>query len=98
VSDETETKIIITHRGNRASIGIQKTSCDPVFFTTEGNIHTALPHIPEYIEEAERKWQTNPLYPKAELPAAPGPTGTTVTTSQSNSAAKPANKQQETMF
>lgn len=98
MSDEIETKIIITHRGNRASIGIQKTSCDPGFFTTEGDIKTALLHIPEYIEEAERKWQTNPLYPKAELPA-PSPAQTTVTNRPASStSAKPANKQQETMF
>ncbi len=98
MNDETEIKIIITHRSNRVSIGIQKTSCDPVFFTTEGDIQTTLVHVPEYIEEAGRKWLTDPLYPKPELPV-PSPAQTTATSRQSSSnTAKPAEKQQEAMF
>jgi hypothetical protein len=98
VSDETEIKIIITHRGNRVSIGIQKTGCDPIFFTTEGDIQMSLIHIPEYVEAAGRQWQTNPLYPKAELPTPP-PAQTTATSRQAPSTtAKPANKTQEAMF
>jgi hypothetical protein len=93
-----ETKIIITHKAEKTMIGIQQTNCDPALFTLVGDMATAIGRIPELIVEAEKIWQTNPRYPKAELPAAPGPTATTVTNSQSNTAAKPANKSQETMF
>lgn len=97
MSDEIETKIVITHRGNRASIGIQRTNCDPVFFTTEGGISNSLSRIPEFLSEAERKWQTNPRNPKAELPEPPTPVPATANQTVKTTA-KPVNKPQEAMF
>jgi hypothetical protein len=93
-----ETKIIITHKAGKAMIGIQQTNCDPVLFTLAGNMATAITQLPEFIVEAERQWQTNPRYPKAQLPDPPPAPATTVTSHKSNSVAKPASKQQEAMF
>jgi len=97
-SAPVETKIIITHKADKAMIGIQQTNCDPVLFTVAGDMATAITRLPELIVEAGRRWQTNPRYPKAELPQPPTPAATTVTNSKSNAAAKPASKQQEAMF
>jgi len=93
-----ETKIIITHKADKASIGIQQTSCDPVLFTLAGDMATAIARLPELIAEAGRRWQTNPRYPKAELPEPPDPVTVAVTNQKPNTATKPADKQQEAMF
>jgi hypothetical protein len=93
-----ETKIIITHKADKATIGIQQTNCDPVLFTLTGDMATAIARLPELIAEAGRRWQTNPRYPKAEMPEPPSPVTSTVTAQKSNSAAKPASKTQEAMF
>jgi hypothetical protein len=97
-SAPVETKIIITHKADKAMIGIQQTNCDPVLFTVAGDMATAITRLPELIFEAGRRWQTNPHYPKAEMPEPPVPATTTVTSQKSHSAAKPAGKQQEAMF
>ncbi len=93
-----ETKIIITYKADKASIGIQQTNCDPVLFTVAGDMATVIARLPELIAEAGRKWQTNPRYPKAELPEPPAPVTAAVTNPKSHSATKPAEKQQEAMF
>ena len=93
-----ETKIIITHKTDKSSIGLQQTNCDPILFTVIGDIATAIARLPELIAEAERRWQTNPRYPKAELPEPPVPVTASVTNPKSNTATKPDNKQQEAMF
>jgi len=97
VSEETETKIVIAHKGNRSSIGIQRTSCDPIFFTTDGDIPNSLSRISEFLAEAERKWQTNPRNPKAELPEPPTPVPATANQTVKTTA-KPVNKPQEAIY
>jgi hypothetical protein len=93
-----ETKVIITHKADKATIGIQQTNCDPVLFAVTGNLAAAIAQLPGLIAEAGRRWQTNPRYPKAELPEPPGPVTAAVTNLKPNTAAKPDNKQQEAMF
>jgi len=93
-----ETKIIITHKADKATIGLQQTNCDPVLFTLTGNMATAIAQLPELIAEAGRRWQTNPRYPKAELPEPPAPVTAAATNPKPNTATKPDNKQQEAMF
>ncbi len=66
-----ETKIILTHKGEKTTVGIQQTNCDPVFFSVAGGLAAAISRMPELIVEAERRWQTNPRYPKADLPEPP---------------------------
>ncbi|MDD5702423.1 MAG: hypothetical protein PHU23_10290 [Dehalococcoidales bacterium] len=97
-SAPVETKIIITHKANKASIGIQQTNCDPVLFTIAGDMATAIARLPELIAEAGIRWQTNPRYPKAEVPEPPAPVTAAVASPKPNTATKPDNKQQEAMF
>ncbi len=97
-SAPVETKIIITHKSDKAMIGLQQPNCDPVLFTVSGDMAAAITRLPELVVEAGIRWQTNPRYPKAELPEPAAPAATTVTNPKSNAAAKPASKQQEAMF
>jgi len=64
-------RIVIAHKGNGATIGVQRTGCDPAFFTVQGDLAAAVNAIPGFVEEAAIKWQTNQRYPKADLPSPP---------------------------
>jgi hypothetical protein len=97
-SAQIETKVIITHKADKAMIGLQQTNCDPILFTVAGDMATAIAQLPELIAEAGRRWQTNPHYPKAELPEPPAPVTSAATNQKPNAATKPDNKQQEAMF
>jgi len=91
MSNETEpkeVKVILTFKGNRASVGIQQTDCDPVFFKKEGALGDVLAAIPDFVVTAGQKWGTSPRYPKAELPTPP-PAATTVRRPAAAAAAKP---------
>lgn len=72
-----EVKIVITLKGEAASIGVQKPDCDPVFSKVEGDLPAVLQSVPGLVEEAQTSWETNPRYPKCETPlpsqAAPQP-------------------------
>jgi hypothetical protein len=96
MSEETETKIVIVHKGDAASVGVQRTDCDPILFTFRGDLLSALRGISGFLDEAGRKWQANPRNPKAELPAPP-PQAVTTAPKAPGSQSKP-NKQQEAMF
>ena len=63
-----EIKVVITLKGNRGFIGVQSPDCDPVFITFEGDLGAALRKVPQLVEEANRQWDSNPHYPKCELP------------------------------
>lgn len=63
-----EVKIVITHKGQSASIGVQKTGCDPIFSKVEGELPAALESVPGLVEEAQRSWESNPRYPKCQTP------------------------------
>ena len=86
-----EVKIVITLKGQTASIGVQKPDCDPVFSKVEGELAAVLKSIPRLIEEAQESWKSNSRYPKCETPLTPP-----VTQSPSARQAKP--KQQPAMF
>lgn len=61
-------KVVIALKGNRASIGVQALQCDPVFVTLEGSLREVLERLPGLVEEASRHWDSNPRYPKCEVP------------------------------
>ena len=63
-----EVKVVIALKGNKGSIGVQSPKCDPVFTTFDGDLGLALERVPELVEEARQKWDTNPTYPKCETP------------------------------
>jgi len=97
-SAQIETKVIISHKADKAMIGLQRTNCDPVLFTVAGDMATVIAQLLELMAEAERRWQTNPRYPKAELLEPPAPVTAAATNPKPNTATKPDNKQQEAMF
>jgi len=70
-----EIKIVIVLKGDRGSVGIQSPDCDPVFATFEGDLGVALEKVPVLVEEANRRWDQNPKYPKCQttLPEASQP-------------------------
>jgi len=72
-----EIKIVITLKDQTATIGVQRTGCDPVFAKVEGDLPAVLKGIPKLVEGARKGWELNARYPKCETPitppAAPGP-------------------------
>jgi len=85
-----ETKIVIAHKDNKGSIGVQSEDCDPIFRTFEGDLGSGLERVPGVLEEARQLWETNSQYPKCESPLpsqaapakAPGQTTRAATTSR----------------
>ena len=82
-------KINIIIKGEHILVGIQATDCDPIITPIQGTLANALERMPELVEEAKQRWQTNPHYPKTTVPeptpVAVAPAGRT--------AAKPAPQQ-----
>ena len=87
-----ETKIVVTHNGGQAAVGIQRTDCDPVFFTVVGDLPAVFTELPKCLADAGAIWQVNPRYRKADLPA-PMPA---VTPTKTTTAATATNQQQST--
>lgn len=76
-----EMKVVITLKGNKGSIGIQSPDCDPVISIHEGDLQSLLEMVPTVVEEANRKWDSNPRYPKCQhelKPPAPTPSQASV--------------------
>ena len=91
MTEETnETKIVVTHKGDKASVGIQRTDCDPVFFTVVGDLPAVIIDLPKCLADADGIWQKSPRYRKAEVPAPPPSTmpARTATTSSTKQAPK----------
>lgn len=63
-----EIKVVIALKGSQGFIGVQAPNCDPIFATLEGGLEAALGRVPGLLEEALRRWEANPRYPKAERP------------------------------
>jgi len=67
----SEIKVIIIMKADRIMLGVQSPGCDPVYQTSQGTLADALQLVPVLVAEANLKWDTNPRYPKADLPAPP---------------------------
>ena len=63
-----ELKVVISLKGDKASVGVQAPECDPVFFGLEGTLKTTLKAVPGFVEEAKTRWGTSKLNPKCETP------------------------------
>lgn len=92
MSDEQkdELKVVISLKGDRASVGIQAPECDPAFFGLAGNLQATLKAVPKFVEEAKTRWETSKLYPKCETPlpsqAQPAPVTSRASSSRSQRA------------
>jgi hypothetical protein len=67
----SEIKVIIIMKADRIMVGVQSPGCDPVYQTSQGTLADALQLVPVLVAEANLKWDANPTYPKADLPAPP---------------------------
>ncbi|MDD4987073.1 MAG: hypothetical protein PHQ43_15150 [Dehalococcoidales bacterium] len=94
-----ETKVVITLRDKAVRVAMQQTDCDPILFQpipieAEDDLRTILgTPVNEFLEEARRRWQTSPRYPKAEVPAPPAPAPAATTVSRPAAPAKSTNQQ-----
>jgi len=68
-----ELKVIILMKADKIMLGVQSPECDPVYTTMTGSLAAALKKVPALVKEAKEKWEANPRYPKADLPAPPAP-------------------------
>jgi hypothetical protein len=61
-------KVVIAHKDNKGSIGVQSPDCDPIFRTFEGDLGSGLERVPGIVEEARQLWESSPQFPKCETP------------------------------
>jgi len=95
-----EMKVVVSLKGDKASVGVQAPECDPVFFALEGTLETTLEAVPGFVEEAKTRWENSKLNPKCETPL-PSQTQPAVTPSRSSATSrsqKQATKAQPSMF
>lgn len=95
-----ELKVVISLRGDKASVGIQAPECDPVFFAVEGDLKTVVKAMPKLVEEARARWEKGKLNPKCEtpLPSQTQPVATTSRAPATSRSQKQAPKVQPSMF
>ena len=74
---DTELKVVIILKANKAMLGVQSPDCDPVYKTMEGDLASVLQVVPMLVDEAKTKWTASPRYPKADLPKPVAPATTT---------------------
>ena len=95
-----ELKVVISLKGDKASVGVQAPECDPAFFNLEGDLKTALKAVPKFVEEAKTRWETSKQYPKCEtpLPSQAKPAAAPSRVSAGSRSQKEAPKPQPSMF
>ena len=71
VEKSREIKIVITHKDDRALVGISKTDFDPIFFIATGDLDSVVGQIPKFVQDTKEKWQSFQRYPKAATPPPP---------------------------
>lgn len=76
-----EIKIIVTHKDNSATLGIQRTNTDPVFFKVAGSILEVANAMPNLLVQASQKWQVSAKNPLTTLVPPPPPVMTRTVTS-----------------
>ena len=63
-----ELKVVISLKGDKASVGVQAPECDPVFFSLEGDLKMVSKAVPGFVQEAKTRWEANKLNPECETP------------------------------
>ena len=70
---DDQVKIVVTYKGGKGMVGVSKPDCDPVFSRIEGDLAEVIASVSRLVDQARATWETNPKYPKADLPAPPPP-------------------------
>ena len=69
-------KVVVSIKGGRATIGIQKPSSDPHIETFEdGDLGSLAQEVPAVTERAKARWEETPKHPAYERPAPPARRG-----------------------
>ncbi len=69
-------KIVVSIKGGRATIGVQRPSADPHIETFEGHDLSGLAEeVPAVTERARARWEETPKHPAYERPATPARRG-----------------------
>ena len=67
-----ELKIVVSIRGDRATIGVQQSSSDPYIESFDDlDLAGLAQEVPAVIERAKARWEDEPRYPAHERPAPP---------------------------
>ena len=66
-----EMKVVIVIKDANILMGVQSPDCDPVYRTMEGTLSAALKKVSALVAEAKQQWESNPRYPKADIPQPP---------------------------
>ncbi|MBA7630914.1 hypothetical protein ES703_38440 [subsurface metagenome] len=90
MSDVSEVKVVIVVKGERVIVGVKSPDCDPVMSSFEGGLPAALERVPALVDQAQQQWDSNPRYPKADLPAEPEPAKPAASRARQTSASPPA--------
>ena len=65
-------KVVVSIKGGRATIGVQRPSSDPHIETfDDGDLAGLAQEVPAVIERARAKWEDEPKHPAHERPAPP---------------------------
>ena len=65
-------KVVVSIKGGRATIGVQRTSSDPHIESFDDLDESGLTQeVPAVVERARAKWEEEPKYPAHERPAPP---------------------------
>ena len=93
-----ELKVNIIIKGDRIFLGVQATDCDPKMTTLQGNLQTALEHIPSFVEESNRQWDASPHNPRSTVPEPVTPVRTATPAVNKSASAKPGQPAQQNFF
>ena len=67
-----ELKVVVSIRGDRATIGVQRPSADPHIETfDDADLSELTQDVPAVVERARARWDEAPKYPAYERPAPP---------------------------
>ena len=61
-------KIVISMRGQHATLGIRKPGTDPHLETIQGDLPDILRQIPDIVERVSRRWTISPRHPEYRKP------------------------------
>ena len=69
---QEELKVVLSIKGDRATIGVQQPSSDPHIESFDDLDLTGLAQeVPAVVERAKARWEDEPMYPAHERPAPP---------------------------
>ena len=71
-ANEEDLKVVVSIKGGRATVGVQRTSSDPHIETfDDGDLAGLTQEVPAVIERARAKWEDEPKHPAHARPDSP---------------------------